>query len=104
MRTNNIKKAFTLVELLAVISIIAILLGILLPALGASRSMAQRTVCASNIRQCSVACQLYAHDYDGFLPLGNIWNKDNEPEGWLDVNYNTALTRACCINNCSFKK
>lgn len=92
MRTDNKQNAFTLVELLVVISIIAILLGILLPTLGAARGLAQRTVCASNIRQCTVACGLYAHDYNGFLPLGNIWDKDDEPEGWLDVNYNTALT------------
>ncbi len=91
MRTNNRQTAFTLVELLVVISIIATLLGILLPALSSARGLAQRTVCTSNIRQCVVACGLYAHDFNGYLPLGNIWDKEDQPEGWLDVNYRTAL-------------
>ncbi|HBG77768.1 MAG TPA: hypothetical protein DDW84_02805 [Phycisphaerales bacterium] len=92
MRTDNTKNAFTLVELLVVISIIALLLGILLPTLGAARGVAQRTICAFNIRNCSAAFSLYAHDYNGFLPLGNIWGREDKPEGWLDINYDTAVT------------
>ncbi|MEN6387232.1 MAG: type II secretion system protein [Phycisphaerales bacterium] len=91
MRTKK-RIGFTLVELLVVISIIAMLLGILLPALSSARAIAQRTVCISNIKQCVIACGLYAHDFNGYLPLGNIWDKDDEPEGWLDVNIKTALT------------
>lgn len=60
--------AFTLVELLVVIGIIALLISILLPSLGKARESARRTACLSNIRQMGMACQLYAHDNKAALP------------------------------------
>ncbi|MCD4831968.1 MAG: prepilin-type N-terminal cleavage/methylation domain-containing protein [Anaerohalosphaeraceae bacterium] len=60
------KKAFTLVELLVVISIIAILLAILMPALGAARSQGKAIVCKSNIRQLVLANTGYATENNGF--------------------------------------
>ncbi|MEM6392271.1 MAG: DUF1559 domain-containing protein [Planctomycetota bacterium] len=60
--------AFTLVELLVVISIVALLIGILLPVLGGARESAQRTVCASNQRQIGVAMVAYANDHAGAFP------------------------------------
>lgn len=91
MRKNTPETGFTLVELLVVISIIAILLGILLPALSSARGLAKRTICASNVRQLTLACISYANDYNGFLPVGDIWEDKRKPEGWLDVNYNMGL-------------
>ncbi len=59
------KRAFTLVELLIVIAIIAVLLGVLLPALGRARELSKRTVCLSNIRQLQAAWLSYAYANNG---------------------------------------
>lgn len=55
---------FTLVELLVVISIIAMLLAVLLPALNKAREMAKRLICGSNMHQAGLALNAYAHAYD----------------------------------------
>jgi len=60
---------FTLIELLVVVSIIALLVSILLPAMGKAREMAKRTKCLSNQRQLVQALYVYTVDYDGRLPL-----------------------------------
>ena len=62
------KKAFTLIELLVVIAIIAILAGILLPALSTAKNLAKRSSCASNIRQIYHGCFFYVEDSKGWLP------------------------------------
>ena len=62
------RKAFTLVELLVVIGIIAVLISILLPALGLARRRAQDVVCESNFRQFGMAIQMYCNNSNGFLP------------------------------------
>ena len=59
---------FTLVELLVVIGIIAILVGIILPALNKGRQAAQEVQCSSNLRQFGFAFQIYADANQGFLP------------------------------------
>lgn len=60
-------RGFTLIELLVVISIIALLVGILLPALGAARRTAQNILCGSQMRQLATAAQTYCMDNNGYF-------------------------------------
>ncbi len=67
MRTRG----FTLIELLVVIAIIAILAAILFPVFARARAKARQTSCLSNVKQISLALQMYAQDYDECYPVVN---------------------------------
>ena len=75
-------KGFTLVELLVVISIIALLISILVPALSKARKQAKKVLCKSNLRQWGIMVNEYAPDYNGYLPRAdypvaggrNLWD------------------------------
>lgn len=62
------RRAFTLIELLTVIAIIAILAGILIPVVGRVRESARNSQCASNLRQIGMGMSLFSTDNDGMLP------------------------------------
>jgi type II secretory pathway pseudopilin PulG len=72
-QANRARAAFTLVELLVVVGIIAMLIGLLLPALGQARQVANRTKCMANMNQIGVAMTIYANENKGLLiPLGPL--------------------------------
>lgn len=71
-RPINSRAAFTLVELLIVISIIAILTALLLPALGTAKSSAHTARCKSNLRQVSMALSLFVDDHGVYPLVGTV--------------------------------
>jgi prepilin-type N-terminal cleavage/methylation domain-containing protein/prepilin-type processing-associated H-X9-DG protein len=90
-----LRRAFTLIELLVVIAIIALLVGLLLPALGAARESSRRTRCLSNTRQLALACNSYSLDVKlgYFIPTLFDW-EDNI--GWLFPDYISDYNVAIC--------
>jgi len=65
---HKLKKAFTLIELLTVIGIIALLMGLLLPSLSAAREQARTVLCRANLKQLGLALRMYLNDFNGNMP------------------------------------
>lgn len=77
-------RAFTLIELLIVISIIAVLIGILVPSLAGARDSAKLVKCFSNMRQLAMSSLSYANDQRGFYTSGGWDNDQVESNGPID--------------------
>ncbi len=71
------KRGFTLIELLVVVAIIAILAAMLLPALNRAREKAKAAACQQNMKNLSVAMEMYSSDYGGYL----TWHQHRSVEG-----------------------
>src|SRR5688572_1984025 len=70
--TPRSSHAFTLIELVVVIAIIAILAAMLLPALGTAKEHGRKSACFNNNRQIILACLIYADNQNGRLPCGSM--------------------------------
>ena len=94
------RRGFTLIELLVVIAIIAILMALMVPSLRLAKAHARRVACQNNLHQALLVGQMYAGDYDGFLPEGNIvdrsapgYDKSWDSADMLTmINYKTMMT------------
>lgn len=98
-RAQSVLRAFTLVEMLVVIAIIAVLASLLLPALNRAKGAAQGAKCLSNLRQIGLAHRLYVDDFSAYTlyfalgttgPTNRHWSQKLQPyaaSSWLDPLY-----------------
>lgn len=96
--------AFTLIELLVVIAIIALLIGILMPALGSAQKAARSIRCLSNVRSLALSQQAYAADHDGHIVQagGGAYATQGSWIGQLDLYAANSLARRCPSDESAF--
>lgn len=82
MPDKRATRAFTLVELLVIMAIIAVLIGVLLPALSRARDASYRLSCSSNIRQFGIYLRMYASMQRDYVPIGFTYGDE-----WANYNF-----------------
>ena len=88
VRLRGSERGFTLLELMAVMVIIAFVMAMLLPALSKSKARAEGIYCLSNIKQLQMAWEMYAGDHQEWLPgvvIGSGSGPGRWVSGWLDT-------------------
>ena len=94
-------KGFTLIELLVVMVIIALLVGLLLPALGRAREEARKTQCRSNLRQIGLGMNIYANDNKSWTPVAyGGWVPKGSADGPADITINHQTGSASAWYDC----